>query len=62
MGPIEIITSVQKRRRWTPGEKKAIVEEAQLRRTAGKHVDNRCTMLLEMLLTSYFVKHRLVVN
>ena len=30
MGPVEIITSVQKRRRWTPGEKKAIVEEAQL--------------------------------
>jgi transposase len=29
MGPGEIITSVQRRRRWTPGEKKAIVEESQ---------------------------------
>lgn len=29
MGPVEIITSVQRRRRWTPGEKKAIVEETE---------------------------------
>ena len=29
MGSVEIITSVQRRRRWSPGEKKAIVEEAE---------------------------------
>jgi transposase len=29
MGPVEIITSVQRRRRWSPGEKKAIVEETE---------------------------------
>jgi transposase len=29
MGPVEITTSVQRRRRWSPGEKKAIVEEAE---------------------------------
>jgi transposase-like protein len=29
MGPVEIITSVQRRRRWSPGEKKAIVEESE---------------------------------
>ena len=29
MGPVEIITSVQRRRRWTPSEKKAIVEETE---------------------------------
>ena len=29
MNSIEIITSVQRRRRWSPGEKKAIVEETE---------------------------------
>lgn len=29
MGTVEIITSVQRRRRWSPGEKKTIVEEAE---------------------------------
>jgi len=29
MGPFEIITSVQRRRRWTPGEKKAIIEKTE---------------------------------
>ncbi len=29
MGPLEIITSVQRRRRWTPSEKKAIVGETE---------------------------------
>jgi len=29
MESIEVITSVQRRRRWSPGEKKAIVEEAE---------------------------------
>lgn len=28
MGPVEIITSVQRRRHWTAGQKKAMVEEA----------------------------------
>jgi len=27
MGPVEVITSVQRRQLWSPGEKKAIVEE-----------------------------------
>jgi transposase len=30
MGPIEVITSVQRRRRWSPEEKRAILEEAGL--------------------------------
>jgi len=30
MGPIEVITSVQRRRRWSPEEKRAILEEAEL--------------------------------
>lgn len=29
MGPIEVITSVQRRRRWSPEEKRAILEEAE---------------------------------
>src|SRR5512139_3488431 len=29
MGPIEVITSVQRRRRWTPEEKRALLEEAE---------------------------------
>ena len=29
MGPIEVITSVQRRRRWVPEEKRAILEEAE---------------------------------
>ena len=29
MGPIEVITSVQRRRRWAPEEKRAILEEAE---------------------------------
>jgi len=29
MGPIEVITSVQRRRRWTAQQKKAMVEEAE---------------------------------
>jgi len=29
MGPVEVITSVSRRRRWSPEEKKAIVEEAE---------------------------------
>lgn len=30
MGPVGIITSIQRRRPWTPGDKKAIVEETEL--------------------------------
>jgi len=29
MSPIEVITSVQRRRRWTPEEKRALLEEAE---------------------------------
>ena len=29
MGPIEVITSVQRRRRWSPEEKRAILEEGE---------------------------------
>jgi transposase len=29
MGPIEVITSVQRRRRWSPEEKRSILEEAE---------------------------------
>lgn len=29
MGPIEVITSVQRRRRWSPEEKRALLEEAE---------------------------------
>jgi len=29
MGPIEVITSVQRPRRWAPEEKRAILEEAE---------------------------------
>jgi transposase len=29
MGPIEVITSVQRRRRWAPEEKRSILEEAE---------------------------------
>ena len=29
MGPIEVITSVQRRRRWAPEEKRGILEEAE---------------------------------
>ena len=29
MGPIEVITSVQRRRRWAPEEKRAILEEVE---------------------------------
>lgn len=29
MGPIEVITSVQRRRRWAPEEKRAILEEGE---------------------------------
>jgi transposase len=29
MGPIEVITSVQRRRRWTPEEKRVLLEEAE---------------------------------
>ena len=29
MGPIEVITSVQRRRRWSPEEKRTILEEAE---------------------------------
>ncbi len=30
IGPIEVITSVQRRRRWSPEEKRAILEEGEL--------------------------------
>ena len=30
MGPVEIITSVQRRRRWSPGEKKTGLAERQI--------------------------------
>jgi len=29
MGPVEVITSVQRRRRWSAGEKRTIVREAE---------------------------------
>ena len=29
MGPIEVITSIQRRRRWSPEEKRAILEEGE---------------------------------
>jgi transposase len=29
MGPVEVITSVSRRRRWSPEEKKAMIEEAE---------------------------------
>jgi transposase len=29
MGPVEVITSVQRRRRWSAGEKRAMVQEAE---------------------------------
>ena len=29
MDPVDVITSVQRRRRWTPKQKKAMVEEAE---------------------------------
>jgi transposase-like protein len=29
MGPVEVITSVARRRRWSPEEKRAMVQEAE---------------------------------